>query len=223
MSFVDQSSGWQWPAIGATVLAQGALLAVFAAAFHVAQRSPMEPAGASLAVFDLAPPPGDAGEQVGEPRLLQPRQTRSVAPISLPERPLPSALPQKGAAQAAAVAAPLAAAVPEVALPQPSAPPPLPAVSAPEQADALGAYAQALRQRIMARLPAGLHRQGAATVAFSLDTAGRLTSAEVAQSSSDAQLDRMALRMVRAAAPFSAPPASVPEARLRFSIEVRFH
>lgn len=221
MSFVDQPSGWQWQAVSATALAQAALLAVFAAAFHVAQGSPGVPVAASIAVFDLPAPMAEAPAQAGELRPELPRPARSVALVLPPQQTRPSALPQQAAPQAG-LPAPQAPATAETSPPPPSSSPPL-ADSAPEQADALAVYAKALRQRIMARLPGGLNRQGAVMVAFTLNTAGHITSAEVAQSSSDLQLDRIALRMVRAAAPFPAPPADVPDTRLRFSIEVRFH
>jgi protein TonB len=59
--------------------------------------------------------------------------------------------------------------------------------------------------------------RGSAVVAFSIAPGGRLAGVSLARSSGSSALDRAALRLVRAAAPFPPPPQG---ARRRFSIEV---
>ncbi|PRX33690.1 protein TonB [Meinhardsimonia xiamenensis] len=60
--------------------------------------------------------------------------------------------------------------------------------------------------------------QGAAIVAFTVGTDGRLTGIALARSSGSAELDRAAIRLVRAAAPFPRPPLG---ARRSFTVEIR--
>jgi colicin import membrane protein len=61
--------------------------------------------------------------------------------------------------------------------------------------------------------------QGTPTVAFALDTAGRVSSASLARSSGDAELDAEALAMVRRAVPFPPPPPGAPRS---FSAAIAF-
>ncbi|PPB80841.1 outer membrane transport energization protein TonB [Albidovulum inexpectatum] len=60
--------------------------------------------------------------------------------------------------------------------------------------------------------------QGAATIAFSIGVDGRLTSVSLTKSSGSNDLDRAAIRLVRAAEPFPRPPAG---AQRSFTIEIR--
>lgn len=59
--------------------------------------------------------------------------------------------------------------------------------------------------------------RGAAVVRFSIAGSGGLASASIARSSGNADLDQLALRVVRSAAPFPPPPAG---ARTSFSVEI---
>jgi protein TonB len=62
--------------------------------------------------------------------------------------------------------------------------------------------------------------QGTATVSFSLDGGGRVTSARLAGGSGIASIDQEVQAMVRRASPFPAPP----DGRARsFTVPVRFH
>ncbi len=74
---------------------------------------------------------------------------------------------------------------------------------------------------VMARLSRAprpsVRARGAATVAFAVDGGGGLAQAAIAQSSGSTELDRAALRLVRRAAPFPAPP---PGAQRSFSIRI---
>ncbi|MFA5964949.1 MAG: TonB family protein [Sphingomonas sp.] len=87
--------------------------------------------------------------------------------------------------------------------------------------DVRDAYAAMLWQRIAARRPDGLHLPGMAVVLFTLDGTGRLTAIDVRQSSGSALLDRIAVRTVRRAAPFPAPPDGIDDPT--FSVAFHFN
>src|SRR3546814_2891177 len=74
---------------------------------------------------------------------------------------------------------------------------------------ARAAYRRRLWEWIAARRPAGLHLEGEALINFSIGADGALREISLAQSSGNAQLDRLALRTVRLAAPFPRPPESL--------------
>jgi len=59
--------------------------------------------------------------------------------------------------------------------------------------------------------------RGAAVVRFSITGGGGLSLVSIARSSGNAELDRLAVRVVQSAAPFPAPPAG---ARTSFSVEI---
>jgi colicin import membrane protein len=61
--------------------------------------------------------------------------------------------------------------------------------------------------------------QGTPTVAFAVDAVGRVSSASLARSSGDAELDVEALAMVRRAVPFPPPPPGAPRS---FSAAIAF-
>ena len=60
-------------------------------------------------------------------------------------------------------------------------------------------------------------------VRFTVADDGVLVDAEMAASSGNAALDRLALRTVRNAAPFPAPPMGVDRDELVFTIPFSFH
>jgi protein TonB len=60
-------------------------------------------------------------------------------------------------------------------------------------------------------------------VRFAVGRAGELISVELAASSGNAALDRLALRTVRNAGPFPPPPATVEGDQLVFTIPFSFH
>ena len=70
-------------------------------------------------------------------------------------------------------------------------------------------YQRELWSRVPARKPSGIHLAGVATVRFSVEDDGALIAVELVASSCEAALDRLALRTVRNAAPFAAPPMGV--------------
>jgi len=84
------------------------------------------------------------------------------------------------------------------------------------------AYVALLWQRIEARRPGGIELQGSALVEFRLDRSGHLISMRIERASGVALLDRLALRAVKNAAPFPAPPADVPDAELDFTVSIDF-
>ncbi|MBA3055478.1 MAG: energy transducer TonB [Sphingomonadales bacterium] len=89
-------------------------------------------------------------------------------------------------------------------------------------ADLLSAYRSRLWQAIFANRPPGIAGEGRVDVGFRIDRGGNLISAEVAHSSGNALLDRLALRGVRKAAPFPPPPDGLDEQSLAFIIPVHF-
>ena len=87
----------------------------------------------------------------------------------------------------------------------------------------LASYQGQLWARIAARKPRGLNLSGVAMVRFAVGRAGELISVELAASSGNAALDRLALRTVRNAGPFPPPPATVEGDQLVFTIPFSFH
>ncbi|PEQ10768.1 hypothetical protein B2G71_20575 [Novosphingobium sp. PC22D] len=87
----------------------------------------------------------------------------------------------------------------------------------------LSRYVDGLRAAILRWKPGGLRKEGTAIVGFRLDREGRLISSQLVESSGDVQIDRMALRMVRRAAPFRKPDEEIPAGKLDFVLPVRFH
>lgn len=71
------------------------------------------------------------------------------------------------------------------------------------------------------RFPPG-GSQGTATVAFSINRAGSVTSARLVRSSGDAALDREAVALVRRASPVPAPPPNVSGNSISLTVPVRF-
>jgi protein TonB len=103
------------------------------------------------------------------------------------------------------------------------------AATSPQQASASGNDAQpgnaardaypGLVMRQLARVDRpSLGIEGMATVAFTIAGNGQLGALSVARSSGSARLDQAALRLVRKAAPFPAPPKG---AERNFSIRIR--
>jgi len=68
-----------------------------------------------------------------------------------------------------------------------------------------------------------MHLDGVATVRFTVGGGGALMAVELAASSGNPALDRLALRTVRNAAPFPAPPADLEREQLVFMIAFSFH
>lgn len=91
------------------------------------------------------------------------------------------------------------------------------------QADAAWADYQAkVWAWIAARKPRGIHLPGEVLLAFTLDTEGRLVTAEIMRPGGNVQLDRLALRTLANAAPFPPPPPAVGNRPLRFTIRFGF-
>lgn len=98
-----------------------------------------------------------------------------------------------------------------------------PRINEDQKQTVLAAYQRQLWARISARKPAGIHLDGVASVRFSVGEKGALTAVELAASSGNAALDRLALRTVRNAAPFPAPPVGVEGDQRVFTIPFSFH
>lgn len=92
-----------------------------------------------------------------------------------------------------------------------------------KKASVLASFQRQLWARIAARKPGGLHLSGIAMVRFVVGRDGELVSVELSSSSGNTALDRLALRTVRNASPFPAPPKSVERDQLVFTIPFSFH
>lgn len=217
------------PSAGARLVAAGATLALHAAvlAGAIAAMDPppvlQQPAPSDLVVITIrhamTPKPSSARVQTAPVPAAQPP---AAAPETSATRAL--ALPAVSGTKPAASPPPLLV----TASASPAAPP-----AKPEQviaqkaevtpsADLLPAYRSRLWQAIFANRPPGIAGEGRVDVGFRIDRGGNLISAEVAHSSGNALLDRLALRGVRKAAPFPPPPVGLDEKSLAFIIPVRF-
>lgn len=162
------------------------------------------------------PPPPSKAPPVDKPSLAPTRPAPEKNPAPLPIAPHGSPPVSK----------------PSMALPEPTpalvpaTPPPVAAPSPhrPEPtADRLDAYRQQLWHRILAARPRRATGTGTVTIRFRIDRKGALVSSEIAGSSGQFMLDRLALQAVRKAAPFPAPPAEMEDAGLTFTVPVAFH
>ena len=175
-----------------------------------------------LMLIDLPAPPVPPAPARGPARAPSVQRQQAPRPGDRPSAQTP-APPSSGSVGRVAVPAVMdrpgaGIMVPPQAAPAPPEPDPAPP---PVDAGSRARYLERLRARIAARRPPGLHIPGTAIVAFTLDPAGRLRDLALAQSSGSAMLDRLALRTVRTAAPFPAPPGDI-GGDLRFSIGFRF-
>jgi periplasmic protein TonB len=85
----------------------------------------------------------------------------------------------------------------------------------------------AWRGKVLSHLAS--HRQGVkvgktgvSMVAFQIDRAGRVLSAQVVKSSGNAVLDREAVELTKRASPVPAPPGEIAGGRLYLKIPIRF-
>jgi periplasmic protein TonB len=87
---------------------------------------------------------------------------------------------------------------------------------------ALAVYKRRVRNHIQETLQISSPGPAWLAVGLRLSRTGRLRSAFVLRSSGIAAIDREAVRCVRAAAPYPAPPVAIAKGRLAFSIAFRF-
>lgn len=83
-------------------------------------------------------------------------------------------------------------------------------------------YAALVRARIAARKPSAAGLRGSPSVSFAIGPSGALSYVRIGKSSGHARLDELALRSVRAAAPFPAPPGGLSAAQLSYRIPFHF-
>jgi protein TonB len=96
-----------------------------------------------------------------------------------------------------------------------------PAASLPADGER-AAYVRRLWKWIAARRPEGIHLAGEALISFSIGSDGSLLGLSLDRPSGRAQLDRLALRTVRLAAPFPRPPENLGTGRLDFTLPFHF-
>lgn len=183
--------------------------------------------------FDWMEQPGPDGsrEEMKTFALSAPMTQRTPDPPSHKRRaPSPAHPPAARTTPPPTASTPVAIPVPQAAGGRADAPDPSPAPSAssPDTEDrqtdaAWDAYQATIWGRIAARKPQGIHLPGEVTVAFTLDTDGRLVSAGILRSGGTALLDRLALRTLHDSSPFPPPPPAVRDRPLRFVIRFGFH
>ena len=88
--------------------------------------------------------------------------------------------------------------------------------------DILRAYAADLWAAIARHKPANIRRSGSAAVTFTVGADGNLDAIRISTSSGDDGLDEVALASIRAAVPFTPPPAGATEAQLTFKVPFHF-
>ncbi len=177
----------------------------------------------SFTLFTPSPPQPPSAE----PRLWTSEAPRSPEPR--PSRPTePVSLSKKGGSTASPLPVPptITPSLTVTTADKPSAPEP-PVAQPQAQNDkshtVLAAYQRQLWARIAARKPAGIRLVGVAAVRYTVGGDGALVAVELATSSGNTALDRLALRTVRNASPFPPPPATVEEEQLVFTIPFSFH
>jgi protein TonB len=72
------------------------------------------------------------------------------------------------------------------------------------------------------RYPSGASGNGTATVAFSINRSGEVTSARLAHSSGDGALDREAVSLPKRASPLPKPPEGVGSGSIALTVPIRF-
>lgn len=163
-------------------------------------------------------PPQAAPQPQPEPKPAPPQAAPRPKRLSTPPLPAPSA-----PSAALPAAAPVAEAAPgETAAPSPPAAATVAAAPPGIRDEDLAAYQAMVWERVMAQRPARVRFGGLVRVRFALTPAGGLVSAEIAQSSGSAFLDRTALDAVDRAAPFPPPPAAAGPDQRTFVIPFHF-
>lgn len=214
--------GWRW--------ANAVSLAIHLAVVLVIANVTAVPAGLGDAVMvelvTFAPPP----EPAAEPPPEQPKEV-PPEPQPKPATPVKAAPKPKATVSATPSEAVKPAATPVMTDVAASAPAPstepasTPAVAVPPVvARGIGMedYSALVWGRVMRFRPPTVRASGTTVVKFSIDAAGTLVDAEVATSSGNGSLDRIALDSVRRASPFPPPPKAAVAEQLRFTIPFQF-
>jgi protein TonB len=84
------------------------------------------------------------------------------------------------------------------------------------------AYGAMIWEQIARHKPASVHLQGTAYVRFTVTASGEIETISIIQSSGSMDLDTLALRTIRRAAPFDPPPASLTSRDLVFEVPFNF-
>ncbi len=141
--------------------------------------------------------------------------------------------PAKAAYSARRSPSPASAAPAELAVPKPimpdrslappillMAPPPPPPPPPPPEAPGavLDTYAKRLWSHIAAKRPAGVHLEGTTGIAFNVTRSGAVENVSISSRSGNPVLDRLAVRVVRQAAPLPVPPDELGLDELHFTI-----
>lgn len=90
------------------------------------------------------------------------------------------------------------------------------------RAELLDVYSRAVWKRIAAHKPKGLRLPGTTRLSFTVAVDGALLAVSVVRSSGNPDLDQLALRTVREAAPLPPPPRGLRTAPLTFEISFAF-
>jgi periplasmic protein TonB len=206
--------------LGMTTAVYGAVVPALLMLGAGVGKAPAHPG--ALKTFDVALPQPEP-----QPDKLAAR--RPAAPVrerQLPPEPARSPLPPPASASSVTMPSP------SPVFPEPAAitappriTPPVPAELTPTKPAGsmiLNGYASRLWSHIASRRPRGMRLAGTTTVTFSLSRAGELRNVSITGKSGNPMLDSLALRTIRGAAPFPAPPEALDEEQLTFTIPFSF-
>lgn len=212
-------------AIGAASLLHVLLLGALLQAFEVRRLRHVD-LGSSIKSFNLVhdetEEPTDSKADAGDPALRPPaRGIESPDPAT--EKPLDIASGAVASSQQPLGADTSPSPSPQTGIRSKAEPTAIEAAPQKASEDKIRVlYAQRLWRHIAARRPSGTHIPGTAIVTFAMTSDGSLKALSLMRSSGNAMLDRLALRTVRAAAPFPVPPPELQGADMEFSLPFGF-
>ena len=179
--------------------------------------------GAALTVVTLAAVPPVA---IREDRAESPPATLPASSSHLPQPakrpPIRAIGAETSSAPASSAPVPAASESVKPAEMAMSGPAPERRSTAAERESALELYRAALWRQIDAHRPRGVTMHGTAMIRFRLSPDGALIEATVSRTSGLIQLDKIALRSVRQAAPFPRAPTGIADTQLTFEIPINF-
>ena len=179
--------------------------------------------GAALTVVTLAViPPVAMREERAEPTPATLPAPSSHLPEPAERRPTRAPGAETSSAPGSSAPVPAASESVKPAEMSISGPAPERLSTAAERESALELYRAALWRQIDAHRPRGVTMRGTAMIRFRLSPDGALIEATVSRTSGLIQLDKIALRSVRQAAPFPQAPAGIADTQLTFEIPINF-
>jgi len=168
-----------------------------------------------IAVVSLPPLSSPPPSEIAPER--QGKGQSAAAPVTLPTASVGGASPETARETVPALATNAGALLPPAEVPaSPQAPATTPAGDAMEQ------YKLRIWRQILAHRPRGVQASGTTVIGLQISPGGSLLASEIASSSGNMNLDRIALRTVRQSAPFPPAPATLGAERLAFAVPMEF-